>query len=338
LQEPFVKKNFALIALASALAAAPALGDTVILKNGDKLTGKVGTVAGGTMEFTSPAFGKVTINMADVESFTLDAPAEARMADRGPRQQVTGGDTDSFTTAAGQVPAANVKILNPPSEVWSGSIVAGLQIARGNTNTLDASVDIAAQLRRDNEEINDRITLMGEYNFSTSGRGDESTTTSDNWAAAAKYDRFFNEKLYGYANIGVEHDRIALLNYRLTPGVGLGYQWIEQPDMNFNTEAGVTYVYEDYENTGEEDSVALRLAYHYDNKLADNLLLFHNLEYLPAFDDPGDFILRTDIGLRALFTERFFGEFKFEWQHDSTPADGTLKNDLRYVVGLGWNF
>jgi len=34
----------------------------------------------------------------------------------------------------------------------------------------------------------------------------------------------------------------------------------------------------------------------------------------------------------------FFAEFKFELRYDSTPAPGAKKEDLRYVMGVGWSF
>jgi hypothetical protein len=33
-----------------------------------------------------------------------------------------------------------------------------------------------------------------------------------------------------------------------------------------------------------------------------------------------------------------FAEFKAEWKHDSTPAPGAEHNDVRDIVGVGWNF
>jgi hypothetical protein len=33
-----------------------------------------------------------------------------------------------------------------------------------------------------------------------------------------------------------------------------------------------------------------------------------------------------------------FGEAKVEWKYDSTPAPGAEKNDLRWVLGVGWTF
>lgn len=153
-----------------------------------------------------------------------------------------------------------------------------------------------------------------------------------------KYDKFWTQKFYSYATARLEHDRIALLYYRVTPGVGVGYQWYESPGFNFNTEAGVSYVHEEFDNDGSNDFIALRLAYHIDKKLNEKVGLFHNLEYLPAFEDPGDYLLNTDAGIRADVTKNFFSEFKVEWKRDSTPAPGALQNDTRFVLGVGWSF
>jgi hypothetical protein len=231
-----------------------------------------------------------------------------------------------------------VKAVNPPPSQWHGSIVGSGVLARGNTDTLTIGVAAAAELRRDNEFVDDRLSLGGGYYFGTTGKGDSTLTTTDNWNAWGKYDRFWTEKWYGYATMKAEHDRIALLNYRLTPGVGVGYQWIEQPDFHFNTEVGVTYVYEDFTTGEQDDFVALRLAYHVDKKLNETVGLFHNLEWLPAFDDPGNYVLTTDAGIRADMTKTLFTEFKIEYKRDSQPAEGSLKNDLKYILGVGWAF
>jgi hypothetical protein len=33
-----------------------------------------------------------------------------------------------------------------------------------------------------------------------------------------------------------------------------------------------------------------------------------------------------------------FAQFKAEWVRDSTPAEDRQKNDLRYILGVGWTF
>jgi hypothetical protein len=69
------------------------------------------------------------------------------------------------------------------------------------------------------------------------------------------------------------------------------------------------------------------------------LTLFHNLEWLPSFDGPfDDYNLNLDAGLRATIVKRLFAEFKIELRYDSAPARGASKDDVRYLVGVGWSF
>jgi hypothetical protein len=328
-----------LIVIATALTGR---ADEVTLSNGDKITGTVGNIAGGKMKFTSPALGDITIDMEKVKSYTTDKPAEIRLKPSGEvKDKVIGATATEVTTAGGQkIAMTSVKQINPPAEKWTGSVLVSGMLTNGNSHTQSLGVDAAAALRRDHEDVNDRFSLAGAYHFSRQrdeSTGDSSTTTDD-WFAQGKYDKYWTDQWYGYALMRADHDNIAHLNYRLSPGVGIGYQWIERPDMNFSTEAGVSYVYEDYSNDGTDDHVAARLAYHFDKKFNDTFSIFHNLEYLPAFDDPGDYNLNTDAGVRATLTKSFFSEFKVEWKRDSTPAPGSLKNDLRFLLGVGWQF
>jgi putative salt-induced outer membrane protein YdiY len=334
-------KTKRLIAIALiAMLTLPLRADEVTLTNGDKLTGKVGEITAGKMKFDSPVLGEITIDMANVRTFTTDAPATIQPK-AAPRVEgrITDGDATKVTTEAGQTfTLSDVKSVNPPPIKWTGFVLANLSIARGNTETVDAGVEALAVLRRDTDTANDRFTLSGSYNFASTGTGDDSVTTEENVTASAKYDRYFTEKLYGYGIVTYEKDHIADLQFRLSPGVGVGYQWVESPTFNFQTEAGVSYVFEDFDPGGDNDFVALRLAYHVDKKLSDKVLVFHNVEYLPAFEDFEDYLIRADAGLQADLTKTFFSQFKVEWDYDSTPAPGRDKSDYRYLVGVGWRF
>jgi len=330
---------FAGIAAVAAIASL-ARADVVTLKNGDKINGKIGQISGGKMKFSSPVLGDLTIDMTNVQSYTTDEPAKIQPK-AGPlvEDKITTGTEATVETAGGKsFTMGELKSINPPPKEWTGSVLFATALARGNTETFDLGLRINATLRRDDEKDDDRFTFDAAYNYGTTGTGNDADNTTDNWMALLKYDRFWTEKLYGYAQMKVEHDLIAELNYRLSPGIGIGYQWIEQPNMNFSTEAGVSYVYEDYSSGGEDSFAAMRFAYHFDRQLAENAKLFHNLEYVGAFEDPGNYNLNGDVGLRTDLTKTFFAEFRFEYKRDSTPAEGALKNDMRYVAGLGWSF
>ena len=332
--------------LALALLSRSSRGDEILFKNGDKLTGEILSADGGKLKIKSKVAGEVTVDLADVQTFSTDKPMQLRLKDNTlVREQIQPAPTTGPTTGPSEVvaggntvPLTQIKRLGSTESKWTGAVLAGGSLARGNTHATDLNIAADATLRRDNELQDDRFSLAAAYNFGKQTVNGVESTSSDNWFAQAKYDKFFTDKFYGYALMRYDHDRLAFLNYRLSPGVGVGYQWVESPDFNFSTETGVSYIYEDYSNDGTNDRVALRLAYHVDKKLNDKVSVFHNLEYLPSFDNWGDFNLNADAGIRASLTARMFSEFKVVWQYDSTPAPGADNNDLRFLLSIGWTF
>lgn len=341
--------------VAATCIAGVAKADEVLFKNGDRMTGTVLSAGGGKLKFKSDVAGEITVDLSAVQTFTTTDSVQTRL--QGDKKIIQGKvETKEpipapATQPNGQVVVGgkavaptDIKNIIPPTK-WTGGIVANGAIARGNTHSEDFGVAIDASLRRDDEVYDDRFSLGGAYNFGKNTNNGTQTTTADNWFAQGKYDRFFNEKMYGYGVFRVDHDRLASLNYRLSPGVGVGYQWVESADFNFSTEAGVSYVYEDYisdstipDSGGNSDRVALRLAYHVDKALSSTVSVFHNLEWLPAFNDPSDYNLNIDAGIKAKLTANWFSQFKFIWQRDSTPAPGALENDTRFLIGIGWAF
>jgi len=335
-------KVAAAAALALSVTAGMLRADEVVLNNGDKLNGKIGLISGGVMKFTSPALGDMSIKLDTIKSYSTSAPATLRMKNReflnGTIKQA---DQDQVALADGKtVSMGDIQRINPPSVGWTGSVVANGTLTRGNANSAGFGLAGNTILRRDTPENDDRVTLDAAYNYVRTGRGLGGITTTDNLGADAKYDIFFSDKLYGYGNVGYYHDRIALLNVRLTPGVGVGYQWIESKDFNFNTEAGISYLYQDYQGGLIQQNAAYRLAYHIDKALSDKVKVFNDAEFVAPFrfGQSNQYVLTADAGIRAQLTKSFFSEFKVLYHRNDHPLPGTLKDDLDFLLGVGWTF
>jgi hypothetical protein len=290
--------------------------------------------------------------MEDVKTFSTDEPVTMKLKngtevhDKAAAAPEAGAIT---TPGAGQpatITITDIDKINPPPIKWTGSVTVGAIVTRGNSDTENVNISANAVRRG----IDDRWTLAGGYFFGRqkpNGAGATADVTTDNWNALAKYDYFVSKKLYEYALMKVEKDNIAHLDLRLSPGVGLGYQWVERADFNFNTEAGFSYIHEVYnvENvpgpgTHEDtnDHMAARFAYHLDKKLNAYATFFHNFEYIPSLQDIEDFNTVMDAGIRVPVYKALFSEFKVEWKYDSTPAAGTYRNDFRYIASLGFTF
>lgn len=320
-------------------AVSVAVADTVELKNGDVLHGTIGQISSDNLKLKADAFGEIGIKLDQVKSYKIDTPAVVQFKDKPPvTGAVTGGENKTIKVDDQPLAFDTVKVINPPAEDWNGSVLLNSALARGNTNKFTVGLDAKAALRRENYYNNDRTTLTGQYNFGQSGTGDDTVTDTDNFQLFGKYDRFWTQKLYGYVATKLEHDRIADLYYRISPNVGLGYQWIETPATNFFTEGGLGYTFERFDDDTSNDHVTLRLAYHLEHALNDKVSAFHNLEYLPGIEDPGDYNLNADAGLKMTLVQNFIAQFTIQYKRDSRPAEEALKNDVMFLFGLGWTF
>lgn len=334
----------AVILTVLSLLPAPGAADEVIFLNGDRLTGKIVSAAAGKLVLKTDAAGEVTIDLGKVKTFSTDEPVVVRPTGDTPaqRSKVTAGPTGQvLTEAAPGVPAAPIPItqiaaINPPVPAWRGSLALNGLFTSGNAETMQ--IGFTGDLHKRWER--DRLTFEGVYTFGRQEDPDtgEKVTSTDYGRISGKYDHFFTKQLYGYALAKAEHDGVADLEYRLSPGLGAGYQWFESPTFNLSTEAGLSYVYEKFEDEDATDFIGPRLAYAVDWTPLASLMLYHTLEYLPAFEDFGDYLLTVVAGAKLKITQAFFGSVRFEWAYDSTPARGREKADTRFLVGVGWQF
>ena len=336
-------RGLVLSAVLASVIAADAFADVVYMNNGDRFTGVVTSAGGGVLVLKTPSVGEIKIPLSDIATFTTDKPIQLHLNDGTVlTQPVAAGEPGRVGTAgngpvqAKEIPLTSIKTVNPPPVKWTGSVTAGVMLTRGNTYTDSANAGIDA-VRRAEE---DRLTLKAAYNYSREKpSGEQSQVTQENWMSGAKYDYFVAEKWFLYGNGRVERDHIANLDLRLTPGAGVGYQWIESAKTNFNTEAGITWVYERYTDPDEtRDYVAGRFAYHLDHQLSENVKFIHNVEVLPSLEEFGEFLLTADAGLRANLTKSFFSEAKVVYQYNSQPAEDKGRSDVRYIMSLGWGF
>ena len=153
----------ALAGWAGSLAA-----DEVLLKNGDRLTGKIERLADGKLTVGTTLFGTLTVDLQNVRTFSTQAPIRLNFSDGTTvHQSVLAAEdgkiaiTQEGVLAPQTFPLAYVVAINKPPVTWSGSVGAGFTLTRGNSETESGNVGIRL-LRR--AEM-DRITLEAAYLF-----------------------------------------------------------------------------------------------------------------------------------------------------------------------------
>jgi putative salt-induced outer membrane protein YdiY len=333
-------------ALALALAGAGARADEVRFKNGDRLTGTVMSMAEGKLLFTSVLAGKVTLPMGDLETFSTDGPVVIELDD-GTRltQPVEGAEPGQFRVKGGgsfdgqSFVLARATRINPEPAAWHGSLAGGAQSQRGNTVSDSGHAEFAARRRSDVDRITFDASYAGARETDSKKTPDVSTTTQRRVTAGGQYDYFFTKKLYGYTRMNAEKDGVALLDLRLLTSVGAGWQVWELPQRSLSFETGVSWVSENFsDDTPDDDFFALRAAWKYDQGLTDHLHFFHTGEWFPGLQAGSGQLLKTSTGFRSPLSDTLFLEAKVRFDWDSEPAEDADRQDVVYMLSVGWTY
>ena len=184
------------------LVAGAAQADTVVLRNGDRLSGRVVSLDAGILIFASAYAGEVKLPWEQLRELQSDARVRVQLADgtllngqllAAPDGRARIRVSDLVETAP--IPLERVTALNPPLDrdkvKMSGHANLGGSFSRGNTeeDTLHVDAEMVARTP------SNRYTVGGEMN-EASQRG---VTTTSNWRLAMKYDHFFKDKRYFYS-------------------------------------------------------------------------------------------------------------------------------------------
>ena len=335
------------VLICSILWAATAGADEVFLRNGDRLSGTVVRLTDGKLAFESAAAGKVTIDLAQIQTLATTDRVEIHLTDGTTfNRRIEAGQPDQFGIETdGMLRAQTFQLtqlasINPPAKPqpkWGGNVSVGATVTSGNTSTVTANA--SANLSRRTEK--DRITAGFDYAKGRQKDPDtgEKVTTEDWWRIQGRYDYFISGKFFVFGNGRYEKDAVALLDRRVVVGGGAGYQWIESERTNFSTSLGVASVFEKYTNqTDSNNELSLQAGYNFDRQLTKTVKFAHDLSYYPSFDDFGDYYLTATADIQANLTKNMFASFKTIFNFDATPATNRGSTDVKYILGVGMTF
>lgn len=331
---------FVFISILAALCG-QAWADQIVLKNGDRLTGTIDSADSSQITITCPIEGKVVVNISDVKTFSTTGPIKIVLNDgsiiNAPAMEGTEGTIETVATGTlvpQTVHFAQMAAVNPPPIEWTGSLAIDGSYTQNNTT----AVNLGANLGLTRAAITIGFCSV-QYLYGWQKVNGVSSTTTDQWYATPEYDYFFTKKFYGTANVRVEKNRIINLDIRVTPAVGVGYQFVEQPDFNANVEGGLAWVYEEYSTiSSPNENFSLRLAYHIDKTLWDKLKLFSDCAYFPSMQNTSKYLIIFDAGLRLALTKTMFTDLREEVDYDSSPAPGSHRTSEQLLLGVGWTF
>lgn len=331
------------LALALLLTSTGADADTLIMHNGDRLTGTVVSKQDNILTLNTPYAGTLRIQWSEVRQLISEKPVQVILEDD---TRLTGtllpSEDGKVRIRADEVletaPIAlsEVRYINPPVEVNGGVRIkgwvnVGVNISSGNTDTEQYHLDAETVART----LENRFTLGATFNRTT----DSGTETASNATGYGKYDHFLSEQWYTYANALFTRDEFKDLKLRTTLGLGSGYQFFESEPLSLSLEGGLTYVNEDFYHKEDESYPAGRWALDYERLLfGTRLRFFHKHEGLAGLTDVDDLLILSKTGIRAPLGQGLTASAQVDVDWDNTPAAGNDSTDTRYLLNLGYEW
>ena len=225
--------------------------------------------------------------------------------------------------------AVLAQVVNPPVPKWTGSVAAGLTLAKGNSDSLLVTLSGRGEKKWGMNEIS--LGADGAYG---EDNGDESNELLSGFG---QYNRLLSERWYAFGRVDALHDGMALVDYRFILSVGAGYYIVKKPNTKLSVEVGPGYVFERVADI-DDQYATIRFGEKFEHKFNDRARMWQTLEVLPQIDDWENFIAKAEIGVESALTTGWSLRVVLQDTFDNRPAPGTENNDVKLIASLVWKF
>jgi len=339
--------------LLAAFLAPSLFADTVTLKNGDRITGKILKTDGSAVVIKTDYAGEVKIDLAAITSLTSDEPlnvalkngeqARGKVSVSGDAVQVEGGPQAKVADLTAIRDDANQKAwqrederLHHPKllDFWAGSVAFGLAEASGNSNTTTFNTSAGASRTAGKN----KTMLYFNQVYATQSTTLPYGETANRVSGGIREDRDVSAKMFAFVTNDYDYDKFLGLDLRGVIGGGLGYHVWKSSKGYLDLGGGGDYDREKY-STGEVRNNAEVLAtQELGIKLLSRLNIVERLQLYPNMTDTGQFRLNFDMTASMPIYKFLAWNIGVNDRYQTDPLPGRQGNDILFTTGVRVSF
>ena len=327
----------ALLLLLVTPAAAQA-AETVVMENGDRLTGHLVHMNDGVLELETGYAGSVKANWAQVREICSEGTIGVRLnGDEVVVVRSLKKEAGALLLDSRREALANVTQLNPAD--WelghaakiNGELDVALKLDRGNTH--DDLSDLRGRIEWKKRQH--RIRLGGEFQYSQSGN----EVAADNWSAETAYDNKASKQFYFGERSSFRSDRMTNLILRWTIGPYAGMRLIETSRTRLNAETGFEYASDNYRFKPVDSFLAeswrMELSHFI---IPEKLEIYHRNRGLASLTSGAGISIDTWTGLKFPVASGMYtsAEVKTTFNSDAPPETTAWDTSYRFKIGYMW--
>jgi len=319
-------------------------GDTVDVKNGARIIGKITKIDAGSVVVSTDYAGTITIKQSEVASISTDAPIAVRLASGtrfdgkvtsgGSGQIQIAGSDGTITTTMDKVTASWAAGKTDPAveRRWEYEAAVDVTGKTGNSEQMGST----AQLRATLKTTQDMLQFYSTYNRQVT----EGVKAADQLKLGVDYQNNFAGRYSWYARDEGGFDRVKDIELYNIAAAGLGFDVIRKPEQILTGRLGLSFRYEGYRSPLTEDvkSAGLDIGFNSDSTSRDSKLV-SRLAYVPAFDDFANYRVTHETYYQIPLTHPAWKlRLGVSNDYNSKPPVGVEKLDTSYFTRLVLNW
>ena len=317
-----------------------AQADTLLLHNGDRLTGTLISIADQKVAFETVYAGVLKVEqrvVSQIETSRNYIFRGAAYEQRGQLLVINGqqsvGQPDDYSpldiTSIESADRVQRVVAMLPLD-WVSRVDLSAVFSSGNSSTESFNTLAESRLKRANAEH--LATLLRNTEKA------EGETSKDQVDLSYGFKRFFSPRWYGSANGNYFRDELKDIDQRLSLGAGLGFQLVNSRLGVLSTEVGVSAVQERLDGV-DRTNPAGRWAIDFQRYFFDRRMeLFHRQTVLAIASENRGQVLTSSTGLRFALSERIDTALRTDINYETDPPPGSEKTDTTYTLGIGLKF
>lgn len=333
-----------ILGLVALHCAATLAADSVVLVNGDRLTGKVQRLQDGRLVLKTDLMGTVRVAWRNVRTLASDSRFEilteagdkyaGRLArDNAVTSVASGGQPAAELDSASVVRIAPEGPASGPGRIlraMSGEADIGYSVARGNQNQMQSSLGAEAAYRSLRYEFTGRLVSLF-------ARQDGARSQSRH-ALNMRFDRFVSPRLFTYGLSAFERNERRSLDLRSRLGGGVGWRFRTQGPTRISGLGGFAFAHERIRGQPNQATGETFTGVEVNTRLFSRVVVSTEVTLHPDLVRRRRLRLEFDSTVRVPVWGRFTYSVHLFDRFNNRPAEGIERNDYGIVTGLGVSF
>ncbi len=308
----------------SSFWALAANADVLVLKNSDRITGKIDQRVDGEISIKPAYANEFSVDVEAVERVEWDEDSGIDLEAVVESSEVESED-DQIVSSRDATPDEPESVFN-----WRGHLDLSATVNKGNTDSLDSKLRLDTTVKINRHRHIGEIAFFREETDGISNKEQDLYRYSYNW--------LFNDPWFFVAQLSYERDPIIALDSRVIGSAGIGLDVWDTPRRALSMHLGAGLQTEEIGMQSEDSGVATWTLRYRQNLRGDDLELFHNHTVTHNITGRANTSYKTSTGFRFEITDLLYANVSLDFDFETDPVAMAENEDTALVIGIGAEF